>query len=230
MRMLLVSCVFLLALAAARAEEMPNTLTPEQAAGGWKLLFDGANSEGLRTQGDVMVKDGILIVGDAQESRVGPKDAFPGDFEWRLEYQVIGPGPVSVRVELRSMFTSWVESYSLAQPDGSSEAWHVHRVIAWIDHSNEMYRLRLGKKVDGRDASTPGIDASMGGGSRSTAVELRIPPGTQIRMRNVTLKADPPSQSGLYWLYGLIGGLVAAVIALALFAYWRSTRRRALEN
>jgi hypothetical protein len=35
-----------IALAAAGAQNKPNTLTPEEAAGGWRLLFDGATLNG----------------------------------------------------------------------------------------------------------------------------------------------------------------------------------------
>ena len=59
-----------------------NTLTPEEVAGGWKLLFDGKTSEGWQSARPKMqgkfpegwsVKDGILYVhaGDGRESENG---------------------------------------------------------------------------------------------------------------------------------------------------------------
>jgi Domain of Unknown Function (DUF1080) len=41
----------------------PNTLTPKEIAEGWILLFDGETTFGWTIEGDVKVKDGMLILG-----------------------------------------------------------------------------------------------------------------------------------------------------------------------
>jgi hypothetical protein len=55
-----------LALAAtAHAADMPNTLTPEETAAGWQLLFDGKSLDGWRASdapGSFSVKDGAIVV------------------------------------------------------------------------------------------------------------------------------------------------------------------------
>lgn len=227
MRILLASCTFMLALAAARAEEKHNTLTPEQAADGWRLLFDGGSTEGLRTQGNVTVKDGILIVGGNVASRVGPKDSTPGEFEWQLEYRVTGPGSVSVLREQSAAFSNMTSSQPLSQPPGDSEAWQVLRLTVRINRQNGTRDLTIHR--DGASKQSPIVTNHLPG-DMSLAVGLQVQPGTQLHLRNVILKADPPSQTELYWLYVMVGGLVAVVIALVLFAYWRSARRRARED
>ena len=83
-----------------RAEGSPvqashNTLTPEERAQGWRLLFDGQTLTGWRGFRKETAPDGWRVV-DAAITRVGPGgdlitvDQF-GDFELALEWQ-IAPG------------------------------------------------------------------------------------------------------------------------------------------
>src|SRR5947208_2758341 len=58
----------LVAMTALAQEPAPNTLTPEEAKDGWKLLFDGTSTEGWRVYkqkdaGKWTVKDGVLVSG-----------------------------------------------------------------------------------------------------------------------------------------------------------------------
>ena len=64
---LLVATVALLAQWAAAAEPAPNTLSEEEKAAGWKLLFDGQSTAGWRNykKTDVgsgwKIEDGALV-------------------------------------------------------------------------------------------------------------------------------------------------------------------------
>jgi len=82
------------------ADAAINTLTPQEQAEGWKLLFDGKTTTGWRNahaQGfpekGWLVKDGILSVvesGGAEAAHGGDivtVDEF-GDFEWKLDAQL----------------------------------------------------------------------------------------------------------------------------------------------
>ena len=85
----------------AEASRAANTLTPEEVADGWRLLFDGQTTTGWRGyNSDVFpdagwaVRDGMLVVGARAEDPAGPAagdivttetfDSFDLRFEFRL--------------------------------------------------------------------------------------------------------------------------------------------------
>ena len=59
---------FLLACPAAAADPKPNALTEKEIADGWLLLFDGESTFGWTVEGDVVVKDGFLILGGEKKT------------------------------------------------------------------------------------------------------------------------------------------------------------------
>jgi hypothetical protein len=77
---------------AATGQEAMNTLTPEERAEGWRLLFDGRTTDGWRGFRQDEVPDGWQAV-DGTLARVGPGgdlitvDQF-GDFELTMEWKV----------------------------------------------------------------------------------------------------------------------------------------------
>jgi hypothetical protein len=89
------TCTLLLSLAtlAARAAE-PNTLTDEEKAAGWKLLFDGKSTDGWRNykKEDVnpgwKVENGELVCADPSKAKdLLTKEEY-GPFELSLEYKM----------------------------------------------------------------------------------------------------------------------------------------------
>ena len=90
---LLFGVVALVVAATASAQSAPNTLTAEEKAAGWKLLFDGKTTAGWRAYGADTMPSGWQAV-DGLLTRVSraadiiTKDQY-GDFEltldWRLE-------------------------------------------------------------------------------------------------------------------------------------------------
>jgi Domain of Unknown Function (DUF1080) len=54
----------------------PNTLTPDEAAGGLILLFDGSSTFGWEKDGDVEVRDGMLVVGGEKATTLVPTTPF----------------------------------------------------------------------------------------------------------------------------------------------------------
>src|SRR3954469_24196464 len=61
---LLAAFLFLAAARSAHAQDKakPNTLTPKEIADGWILLFDGETTFGWKTEGDVKIKEGSLVL------------------------------------------------------------------------------------------------------------------------------------------------------------------------
>src|SRR5262249_9144097 len=85
---LLIMALFTAALPARAAEEpKPNTLTPEESAGGWTLLFDGEKFTGLRIDGEHQVVDGVLVVGGKTETRITVTRVLLRNFELHFQYR-----------------------------------------------------------------------------------------------------------------------------------------------
>jgi hypothetical protein len=77
--------------AAAGEKAKPNTLTPQEIADGWILLFDGETTFGwaarpIAGKGNLRVADGALDLGDLGECSLWSSTAF-GPCEVRFEYQ-----------------------------------------------------------------------------------------------------------------------------------------------
>src|SRR5262245_13852371 len=86
MRHLAAAVLFLLTIPPVRGAEepRPNTLTPEEVAEGWELLFDGAKLRDLQVQGEHQIVDGILILGGESTSRLVTTRPLLRNFELRL--------------------------------------------------------------------------------------------------------------------------------------------------
>jgi hypothetical protein len=63
MRRLCLALILIAVPAFADEKGKPNTLTPKEIADGWILLFDGETTFGWKTEGEVNVKDGMLVIG-----------------------------------------------------------------------------------------------------------------------------------------------------------------------
>jgi hypothetical protein len=89
-------------LAQPEHEEAQNTLTPEEEAAGWKLLFDGQSSSGWRLIGKDhfpekgwKVKDGLLCATDQSGSGLSGDiitEKQYGQFEFVIEWKMLTKG------------------------------------------------------------------------------------------------------------------------------------------
>jgi hypothetical protein len=61
-----------------RAETKHNTLTPNEVADGWLLLFDGATTFGWQVEGEARVEKGVLILGGDRPTKAQVTTAFAG--------------------------------------------------------------------------------------------------------------------------------------------------------
>ncbi len=93
----LVSLVFCASASFAAAETVPNTLTADEQAAGWRLLWDGTSSAGWRgTRAEAFpaeiwrMKDGVLSVraaGGHGSADIVTREAF-GDFELSVDFKL----------------------------------------------------------------------------------------------------------------------------------------------
>lgn len=87
--------------------DKPNTLTPAEKAGGWRLLFDGKTLAGwdprptfsASTNGDWTVENGAIMCPGATAGWLATNEAF-SDFHLKLQFR--GSGTVNSGVFLRS--------------------------------------------------------------------------------------------------------------------------------
>ena len=95
MRRLAAAVLLLLTVAPGRGAEepQPNTLTPEEVAEGWELLFDGAKMRDLQVQGEHQIVDGVLILGGESTSRLITMRPLPGRIQTRATDVLRRPVP-----------------------------------------------------------------------------------------------------------------------------------------
>jgi len=82
--------VFVAATPAFADPPKPNTLTPQEIADGWILLFDGETTFGWTIDGEAKVEEGIIRLGETKQSTIMTTSKF-ADFRLRFEYLRSGP-------------------------------------------------------------------------------------------------------------------------------------------
>lgn len=88
-------------LASALRAQAPNTLTKEEAAAGWKLLFDGATLKGWEPHQAATwgVAEGAIFCAADSPGWLGSVDTF-ADFNLKLEFR--GPAQINSGLFIRS--------------------------------------------------------------------------------------------------------------------------------
>lgn len=88
-------------LSGALQAQAPNTLTKEEAAAGWKLLFDGATLKGWEPHQAAKwgVADGAIFCAADSPGWLGTVDTF-ADFNLKVEFR--GPAQINSGIFLRS--------------------------------------------------------------------------------------------------------------------------------
>jgi hypothetical protein len=111
---------------AAAAEPAASTLTAEEKAAGWKLLFDGKTTDGWRNYKQTgispgwKVEDGTLVRGTERAGDIVTADKFAA-FEFSMEYKISKGGNSGLM-------------FHVAETDGPP--WHTGPEIQIQDHAN----------------------------------------------------------------------------------------------
>lgn len=173
----------------AQDEEGANTLTPEQKAAGWLLLFDGESTFGWKAEGDLRDDRGILIVGGLLKPSTVSIPVVPGEMTWEFLWE----SKLGVDVAIRSLPGSgkpWEVKIPLSAAGRVGENnWHVQRLN--ISHSAGAVGLEV-VDVSGKAAPLrrPGSysEYKVNAGSQPALFTITIAPGEPLRLRNVKLK------------------------------------------
>jgi hypothetical protein len=84
----IVSFALIVAVAIDGSAGEPNSLSPEEEAAGFELLFDGKSLDGWKHSGNWKIADGVLTRDGKGGSLVYEKAKVPDDFELRFEWKV----------------------------------------------------------------------------------------------------------------------------------------------
>jgi hypothetical protein len=77
---------------AAAADKKPNTLSPEEVAAGWIMLFDGETTFGWRVvEGEAKAKDGLLVVGGRKATKLESTADF-AELDYRFQMKTADGG------------------------------------------------------------------------------------------------------------------------------------------
>jgi hypothetical protein len=174
LRLSAAACGLLLAAAVALADDpKPNTLTPKEAAEGWIHLFDGETTYGWKTEGDVKVDQGVMVIDGAKKGKVTTNVHFPVPVEMFVVWKWTGTGGASFGVGGHGHVIpkdEWVEMKMTLLLDASGSG---------AQTSTSLRRPGEGWK--------PG-NASSGGLGPTTVGTMSVSPGTTVYVRSVRLR------------------------------------------
>ncbi len=161
MRFLLAALLLVGTAGLARAADAPkpNTLTPQEVADGWILLFDGETTFGWQVDGDAKVSDGALVLGGDKATVATVTSAF-GSCAWQLEHTGL-QGAGQAKVSLAGVTAGGGSSASecVIRPSEADKSWH--RCEGAVNAGNLRVR---------------------------TTVRVEVPAGARVALRNIKLK------------------------------------------
>jgi hypothetical protein len=171
--------VFSLAVPCWAAEDAkPNTLTSEEIAEGWILLFDGETTFGWDAASQPEVRDGVLIFGGEKDIRAATTTAFR-HYTLKLEYRIEKAAKDAAPV-------TWIVGTGSKSELCPFQVWSSAAFIVGKDH---ILGATFPKEKGG--------DASGGSGFRqahppqmppkSQPIFFDVPKGNKLSLRNVKL-------------------------------------------
>src|SRR5262249_9862482 len=105
-----------------KAPPKANTLTPQEIADGWVLLFDGETTFGWKIEGEVKVEQGVLFVGGKKAARLSLTTPFPAPAAISLEGRWTAP-QADAWTAVKARPTRDCQSYRISPPPESRGRW-----------------------------------------------------------------------------------------------------------
>ncbi|WP_431286282.1 3-keto-disaccharide hydrolase [Roseateles chitinivorans] len=149
----------------AHAADMPNTLTAEESAAGWQLLFDGKSLENWRASdqpGSFSVKDGAIVVRGPRSHLfyTGPVQQHDfKNFELKVEVMTFPKANSGVYFHTKWQEVGWPElgyevqvNNSHSDPSRTGGLWGVQDYMKVVSPDNQWFTLTV--RVEGKHVTT----------------------------------------------------------------------------
>lgn len=160
------SAAVALALSAtAHAADMPNTLTAEESAAGWQLLFDGKSLDHWRASdqpGSFSVKDGAIVVRGPRSHLfyLGPVQQHDfKNFELKVDVMTFPKANSGVYFHTRWQEVGWPElgyevqvNNSHSDPSRTGGLWGVQDYMKVVSPDHQWFTLTV--RVEGKHVTT----------------------------------------------------------------------------
>jgi hypothetical protein len=164
-----------------------NVLTPQEAADGWTLLFDGETTNGWTIDGPAAVRDGLLVLGGDQPTvatSAKPYDAIELQLDYRFEAGQEGL--------LETKMNGSGSAYGLGYLTPKPHAWN--RVTYRRQGGRSSLDCKPLAKPLFQFVSTRPVLGTGDDGAVHIAFRLNFP-GSHLALRNIKLKppGNPPN-------------------------------------
>ena len=161
----LAAAAALILSATAQAADMPNTLTPEESATGWQLLFDGQSLAHWRASdqpGSFSVKDGAIVVRGPRSHLfyMGPVQQHDfRNFELKVDVKTFPKANSGVYFHTRWQEVGWPEfgyevqvNNSHSDPSRTGGLWGVQDYPKVVSPDGQWFTLTV--RVEGKHVTT----------------------------------------------------------------------------
>lgn len=221
----------------------PNTLTPEEKAAGYTLLFDGRDIPGFHIDGDFQIQDGVLMLGGAKPTLASITTALPSNFELRLKYRLdepqrkATPGRGWAQLQLRQQrFLGFrgSDQQLFGSTPPTPEDWWDELILTGVSKPTSDEFETIVRFVP-EELAPHGTISGWPGKDGNFTLSFWLPVGSKLQLRDVKLRADAVSWWQTPWPFLLVlatGLLLLGVLGVLILRRlrWRgiadaSTRR-----
>jgi hypothetical protein len=223
-RRIVVVLVALVGVAPALADGPAARLTPEEAAAGWVVLFDGRDFSGLMIDGVAEVADGVLVIGGYGSATLRIRRDLGEDFELVLDCRVDGPGTLMFQGQSHGLSGNAMGAqgiFSSPLPEWRELRCRCRRRPQ--EDSYDIHLERLGP--DGKSDYSTGMGLPA---LNPPAISFEVPAGTKLLVRGAKARPEPLAGRwwNTWWGYSAILASVLLVLLIAVTLVARRLRRR----